>query len=306
MAANRTASSADYDIIPRAVHFDWETAPLHWLKDDPFASHAVNEFSYLLTQGEKFFCRVFREALPLVQDDKLRADVQAFIRQEAVHSRAHHESIEGYLKRIGIKGGDFERHNAVLFDEILSAEPFGRKLPRFLQKQWLVFRVGVVAAVEHFTAALGVYVLEADWESSGADPVVADLFRWHGAEEIEHRTVAYDLYRHLGGRWPLRTLLMGIVLPTLVLRIGAGTTALMRQDSSFDKRDASLLSSGFWRAWQRTAARGNMPDAGWFVRHALRFLRPGYEPLHEASTEQALAYIASSPAVVSPGGSAFA
>lgn len=298
MATRAHASSATYAIVPREVQFDWQNAPLHWLRDDAFASHAVNEFSYLLTQGERFFCRVFREALPLVRDEKLRADVQAFIKQEAVHSRAHHESIEGYLKRLGIDGGAFERNNAMLFDQLLSAEPYGRRLPHFLQKQWLVFRVGAVAAIEHFTSALGVYVLEADWEGSGADPAVADLFRWHGAEEIEHRTVAYDLYRHLGGRWPLRTLLMAIVLPTLVLRMGAGTAQLIRQDPGMNRKAASLLNPGFWYAWRQAAVRGNVPDVVWFSFHSLRFLRPGYEPLHEASTEQALTYINSSPAVL--------
>jgi predicted metal-dependent hydrolase len=302
MASLPSASSAPYDIVPRDVQFDWQSSPLHWLRDDAFASHAINEFSYLLTQGEKFFCRVFREALPLVTDDKLRADVQAFIKQEAVHSRAHHDSIEGYLKRLGVAGGAFEHNNAWLFDNFLAAEPFGRKLPGFLQKQWLVFRVGAVAAIEHFTAALGVYVLEADWESSGADPVVADLFRWHGAEEIEHRTVAYDLYRHLGGRWPMRTLLMAIVLPTLVLRMGAGTAQLMQQDPSFAPTASRLLNPAFWYAWRQAAKRGNVPDVVWFVFHSLRFLRPGYEPLHEASTEQALAYIHSSPAVLATRG----
>lgn len=298
MRTPSSASTAPYDIVPREVQFDWDSAPLHWLRDDAFASHAVNEFSYLLTQGEKFFCRVFREALPLVTDDKLRADVQAFIRQEAVHSRAHHDSIEGYLRRLGVAGGAFERNNALLFDQLLAAAPLGRRLPRFLQERWLVFRVGVVAAVEHFTSALGVYILEADWEGSGADPVVADLFRWHGAEEIEHRTVAYDLYRHLGGRWPLRALLMGIVLPTLVLRMGAGTAQLIRQDPALEGEAASLLHPGFWYAWRRAAVRGNVPDVVWFAFHSLRFLRPGYEPLDEASTEQALAYINSSPAVL--------
>lgn len=286
-------------IIPRNVKFDWSSNELHWIRDDAFSSHAINEFSYLLTSGEKFFCRVFREALPLVTDDRLRADVQAFVKQEAIHSRAHHDSIEGYLKRLGIDGGDFERNNAVLFDQWLAREPYGRKIPKPLQHQWLVLRVGAVAAIEHFTASLGTFVLEAEsWERDGADPVVADLFRWHGAEEIEHRTVAYDLYRHLGGRWPLRTLLMAIVMPALVLRMGAGVVQLMQQDPVFDRRDAKLLRPGFWRTWSQAAARGNTPAVSWFARHALRFIRPGYHPIHEASTEQALNYISSSPGVL--------
>jgi predicted metal-dependent hydrolase len=286
-------------IVPRKVKFDWARSELHWIKDDPFSSHWANEFSYLLTQGEKFFCRVFREALPRVEDPKLRADVEAFIKQEAVHSRAHHDSIEAYLKRLGIVGGAFERHNAVLFDRWLAQEPLGRKLPKPLQRQWLIIRIGVVAAVEHYTAALGTFVLEADsWKRDGADPVVADLFRWHGAEEIEHRSVAYDLYRHLGGGWPLRTLLMAVVLPTLMERMGSGIAQLMRQDPAFSASQTHPLRPGFWRAWSRSAAQGNTPSLGWYVRHAFRFLRRGYHPEHEASTEQALRYIASSPGVL--------
>ena len=224
--------------------------------------------------------------------------MQAFIKQEAVHSRAHHDSIESYLKRIGVSGGAFERHNTVLFDRFLDSKPFGREVPPALQRRWLVFRVGAVAAIEHFTAALGTFVIEAEsWERSGADPVVADLFRWHGAEEIEHRSVAYDLYRHLGGRWPMRALLMAIVMPTLLQRMAAGTGWLMQQDPSFAAADADPRSWRFWRAWMRSAARGNLPAPGWFARHALRFLKPGYHPGHEASTEQALRYIASSPGV---------
>lgn len=286
-------------IIPRNVSFDWDSAELHWLRDDAFASHWANEFSYLLTQGERFFCRVFREALPLVDDPALRADVDVFIKQEAVHSRAHHQSIEGYLKRLGLSGGDFEQHNAVLFDRLLAREPFGRTLPKRLARQWLVVRVGIVAAVEHYTAALGTFVLEAEsWERSGADPVVADLFRWHGAEEIEHRTVAYDLYRHLGGGWPLQVLLAGLVLPLLMERMGSGIGQLMRQDPTFAAGEASLLRPAFWRHWRASAARGNMPPVGWYLRHALRFVSPGYDPVREASTEQALAYIANSPGVL--------
>lgn len=295
----KKASSADYDIIPRRVKFDWETSPLHWIPDDPFASHALNEFSFLLTQGEKFFCRVFRTALPHVTDDKLRADVEAFIKQEAVHSRAHHDSIEEYLKRLGLSGGRFEERNALLFDQLLLDDPFGRKLPETLQYQWLVFRIGLVAAIEHYTAALGVFVLEADaWDQHGADPVVADLFRWHGAEEVEHRTVAYDLYRHLGGTHSMRTLAMAIAFPALVSLSMLGTAHMIRHDEKLKNASSAPIPLRLALGWLRSARLGTFPTMGWFPMHALRFLRPGYNPLDEASTEQALAYIHSSPGVL--------
>jgi predicted metal-dependent hydrolase len=34
----------------------------------------------------------------------------------------------------------------------------------------------------------------------GADPVPATLFLWHLAEEVEHKSVAFDVYRAVGGR----------------------------------------------------------------------------------------------------------
>ena len=288
-------------IVPRKVRFDWNGQPLHWMRDDAFASHWANAFHYLLTQGARFFCRTFREALPLVHDAHLRADVEAFIKQEAIHGKAHHDAIEGVLKQLGIDGGKFERTNARLFDQWLAKEPGGRKLPSFLERRWLVTRVGIVATIEHFTAALGTFLLEAhSWEQHGADPVIADLYRWHGAEEIEHRTVAFGLYRHLGGGWSQQALLMSVVFPTLMQRMGDGISEMMQQDPCFDRRRLSPLSRRFRSAWRTSTRRGTTPGAGWFSAHALRYLKPGYDPENEASTEQALRYIAGSPGIIGP------
>lgn len=286
-------------IVPRKVHFEWNGQPLHWMRDDPFASHWANAFHYLLTQGERFFCRTFREALPLITDPRLRADVEAFIKQEAIHGKAHHDAIEGVLKQLNIDGGRFERDNARLFDQWLTREPGGRPLPEALARRWLVTRVGLVAAIEHFTAALGTFLLEADsWERYGADPVIADLYRWHGAEEIEHRTVAFALYRHLGGGWPQQTLLMAMVFPILMQRMGAGIGEMMQQDPSFGHRRLSPLGRRFRTAWRTSVRRRTTPGFAWFGRHALRYLQPGYDPEKEASTEQALRYIENSPGVI--------
>lgn len=293
-----TASSADYTIVPRKVAFDWSTAPLHWIPGDPFSSHMVNEFSYLLVPGERFFCRAFNEALPYVTDAKLREDVQAFIRQEAIHSRAHQESIRDYLNPHGINPEPVIARGEKLFMNLLAAEPFGRKPPKFLQKQWLILRVGIVAAVEHYTCGLGLFALRArNWDYSNADPVVTDLFRWHCAEEIEHRTVAFDLYQHLGGNLPTRAALMALVMPLLTYLSVSGTAHLIAQDQSFPREAASPWRPGFWKAFYRGAQAGNTFSLPWLMLHGLGFVHPGYNPINEASTEEAMNYINNSPAV---------
>src|SRR3954463_13852447 len=38
------------------------------------------------------------------------------------------------------------------------------------------------------------------YEHRRTHPAFGQLFKWHMLEEIEHRTVAFDLYRHLFGR----------------------------------------------------------------------------------------------------------
>ena len=59
--------------------------------------------------------------------------------------------------------------------------------PPVLRRRRLVDRVAIIAAIEHFTAVLGRWVLEArGYDRVGADPTMLDLLRWHGAEEVEH------------------------------------------------------------------------------------------------------------------------
>ena len=293
----RRASSTAHDILPRKVRFDWAKTPLEWIPGQPFASHFINEINMILPAGEFWFCRLYNQALPFVTDDKLRSDVQAFVRQEAMHARAHAGACSEYLRAHGI---DTRRNLAVmdwLFERALGDEPFGRKLPRLLQRRWLVFRLGIIAAVEHMTCVLGKYALNnREWDKAGADPVLLDLIRWHGAEEIEHRSVAFDLYTHLGGSYLSRYYLSAITFVAVFGIWADGAADLMRQDPRFAKQRPSVFRPWLWREWVRVARNGHLPDPLWLFLTELPYLSPWYDPRNEASTEQALAYLARSPA----------
>lgn len=291
------ASHTEGALQPRKVAFDWSETPLEWIPGQPFASHFINEINLLLPAGEFWFCRLYNQALPYVTDEKLRDDVQNFIRQEAMHARAHGGAVAEYLNAHGIETERNTRQEDWIFETLLADRPFGRKLPRALEYRWLVFRLGLVAAIEHMTCVLGKYALHNTvWDEAGADATLLDLLRWHGAEEMEHRSVAFDLYRHLGGGYLSRYYLASIAMPVIFGLWAHGAAHIMRQDSRFKARKPSAFRPWIWLEWQRHSRSGHLPSLPWLVWQQRSFFRPDYDPVHEASTEEALAYLDSSPA----------
>lgn len=293
--STQSASHTQGRLVPRKVAFDWSKTPLEWIPNQPFTSHFINEINLLLPAGEFWFCRVYNKALPFVKDEKLRDDVQMFMRQEAMHARAHAGAVVDYLNSHGIETKSNMSREDWLFETLLSDAPFGRKPPKFLEHRWLVFRLGIIAAVEHMTCVLGKYALEnKNWDAG--DPVLLDLIRWHGAEEIEHRSVAFDLYKHLGGGYPSRYYLATIVMPMIFGLWVAGAAHIMKQDPRYKAKKPSVFKPWIWLEWQRTSKTGQLPSIFWLMGQQLPFFSPWYNPVNEGSTEEALAYLNSSPA----------
>jgi len=179
----------------RDVHFDWSGLPLRWIPGQPFASHLLNVLHILLPEGERFFVKTFREALPLIRDDRLREDAIGFIGQEGMHAGAH-QGVQDYFTTQGLDASGYVRELERIFRVMLGE----RGLSGRRQQEWLVERLAAIAGIEHLTAVLGDWVLNSPGlDAAGADPRMLDLLRWHGAEEVEHRAVAFELYMHLMG-----------------------------------------------------------------------------------------------------------
>lgn len=292
-----------HKLVARPVSFDFSSSPVHWIPDDPICTHLINGINLILPAGEFFFCRVYNKALPHVADPVLRDDVKGFIRQEATHARAHIGAQE-FLSQHGYNLDKPLARANWLFSVLLGEAPLGIKLlqRRALAQPWLVIRVGVVAAVEHFTGALGQWCMDnTSWDK--ADPVIADLFRWHLAEEVEHRAVAFDLLKHLVPNRPtfylLRQSLMLVIFPMFIYVLGDTGRKLGQQDP--DTAVQAIANRGFIRlmvAYQRQAkATDNGPTLGFLCKAALRWVSPRFHPESEGNTVQALAYLARSPAV---------
>jgi len=73
---------------------------------------------------------------------------------------------------------------------------------------------------------------------------------------------------------------------------------MMRQDPALAKHRPSPWRAWMWREWRRVADEtGHLPRFGWLMREAMKYLSPGYHPIYEADSQQALDYLNGSPGV---------
>ncbi|HSV59340.1 MAG TPA: metal-dependent hydrolase [Variovorax sp.] len=203
----------------------------HWCDGDPFRTAFFNALSMSFPIGEQFFIDSVRgglAALPEAQQAPLRAQVQGFIGQEATHRRLH-ALYNAHLDTLGLVN-DWERRARERFKLMEGVDI----------RHWL----GITAANEHFTAVFADWMLRNPQWLGSDDERLRTLWLWHSAEESEHRSTAFDLYRALGGNeeWRLRWFRR----VTLVF-IGDA----LRQTVANLRRDGSLWR---WRTWKGAAS----------------------------------------------------
>jgi predicted metal-dependent hydrolase len=185
------------EIIRRDVSFAFDpaTAPRDWVANDPFQSTFLGALSLLFPEGERFFVESVKQQQGKLEDPVLRRAVAGFIGQEAMHGREHRA-----------------------FNEVLLAHGH-RSAPRVEARlKWFLLRVrkllspmsqlAVTTALEHFTAMLAEALLRNERMRDELDPAVRALWLWHALEESEHKAVAFEVYRAVGGGYLRRTGMM--------------------------------------------------------------------------------------------------
>jgi predicted metal-dependent hydrolase len=290
-AAGPHDASLDHERLvlqARDVEFDWATLPFHYVPNEVFATHFCNVLHLLLPAGEEFIAGIFKETLPLIKDDQLRLDVQGFISQEAMHSQAHSGVLE-HFAATGIDLTPFTDQTTWLFQKLLGDRPGWSRRRR---QSWLLERVSLVAALEHYTAILGEWILDTpQLDAIGADPVMLDLIRWHGAEEVEHKAVAFDTMKHLrGGYWrQMRTQL--VITPALAWLWIRGVRFMYSVDP--------YLAPGTkprWRDYFSAARRGLVPGPAQFLPVIGAYYKLNFHPSQLGGVGRAVDYLATSPA----------
>lgn len=291
MATTQPYDTEAHAIHPRDVHFDFSTVPMHYIPGEALATHVANVMHLVLPEGERAMVAALSEALPYIDDERLGEEVRGFIGQETVHANSH-DSARKHLQSIGLDVEGFARRIAWLIDRVLG----DHGLTGRAEKAWLKERLGLFAGMEHFTAVIGEWLLNADiLEERGMHPAMLDLVRWHGAEEVEHRSVVFDAFMYLDGSYARRArtglLAAALLLPLFVI----ATAHLYRADPSPDK-------GRFWLGQFVSATRrGIIPHWTVFATEMPRYLNPHFHPSQMGPMDRAIRYLAHSPAARAPG-----
>ena len=119
--------------------------------------------------------------------------------------------------------------------------------------------------------------------------MMLDLLRWHGAEEVEHRSVAFELFMHVDGGYRRRVRTWATAFTALAFLWQRGARFFMANDPTLadgQGEPGSVLPGG---------QQGMLPSTPAMLKSIPRYLSRAYHPSQEGSTAQAVAYLAASP-----------
>ena len=215
------ASKTPKNMIPkvRRPQFAFSEAndmPRYWWDNDPVKTLLLAAMSASFPPGERFFIDSVRHYQDQITDPELKKAIKGFIGQEAHHSREH-ELMNGFLQERGVDLARLER-------EILG---FMNLLRKHLSPER---QLAHTVAVEHFTALMAEEFLLKYDALEEMDPRIAPIWAWHAIEESEHKAVAFDVYKAIGGSEFTRVTEMMIVSVLFPVFSAVHLVQLMKED----------------------------------------------------------------------------
>jgi len=200
-----------------------------WLDNDAFKTAFFNALSMTFPAGEGFFIESVKHFRDEVTDPKLKDDVSKFIAQEGIHSREHRK----YNRLLcQLRGYDQKRMEGRTEKMVQIGK----------EKMSPIIRLAATCGVEHLTAIFADKILD-NWMVNDMEPTMKSLWQWHSAEELEHKSVAYDIYTLFSGNYRTRRITMRLFTMHFLWNLLANTAYMLRKDMQLWKW--ATLKSGF-------------------------------------------------------------
>jgi len=263
----QTPTISDRKIPTRRISFkdSLSDLPRHFCADeDLIGSHVVAALSSVFPDGEDFFVRSVRHFRDQIADPVLKRQVAGFIGQEAMHGREH-RVLNDRLSELGYPTKRVERITKAglkVRTRVLSAKS----------------NLAATAALEHFTATLAELLMSNEQvrEMIG-HPEVKNVFLWHALEESEHKAVAFDVYKAVGGSERTRVWTMNLIRMGFIVGVTFQVLLSLAGDRETYRR------GNLRKSWKRFRSSPVMSRQVW--RRLRDYNRPDFHPDDHDSTE---------------------
>ena len=261
----QTHRPSNLHIVVRKLAYDYQT-PLrshrYWLDNDPIGTHFINALQSTFPDGEMFFIQAALDGARILRQhgslgNQMEQDLKSFQQQEAHHSQQHRLWTEALIQmgyeKLALYNKDLHKYDA-WFRKHISAE----------------WRLSITAAAEHYTASLAYLFTHVNQDLlMRGDAPFNSLLLYHAMEEIEHKSVCFDLSQMLSRSYLLR--IIGFIFTTLDLAI-----------SIYMRMRYLLEKDGLWgwkyrvKVWKYFLGRSGLLK-GLFPR-IIQYLRPSFHP----------------------------
>ncbi|MGL4304594.1 MAG: metal-dependent hydrolase [Mycobacteriaceae bacterium] len=244
----------------RRIKFSYPETQLqrHYVNNDLVMSHVISILSAMFPEGEDFFIRSVRYYSDRITDPELKSQVSGFIGQEVTHGREHRH-INERLQKMGYPTATLDRY---------VKRDFAR-IEKLFSPQ---IQLAITAALEHYTAIFAnILLTEPRARALLTSEEVRSLLLWHAFEEVEHKSVAFDVYRHIGGNERVRIMTMRAITVTFITSIVIWTLISLAKDraaynprtlfgSLAQLRKIPWLRRGVFRELRKYTVKGFHPD----------------------------------------------
>src|SRR5438067_7024404 len=215
----------------RTMEFDacFDDLPKHFAPGgDIVMSHVLTVLSSVFPDGEDYFVRSVEAVRDRIDDPSLRDDVDGFIGQESMHGREH-RALNEHLAELGYP--------------TRAIGTYVKRLTAF-RERFTSERVNLAftAALEHYTATLAETLLtDPQARAAIGHEGVRSLLTWHALEESEHKAVAFDVYRRMGGTERMRVTTMWLTHLTFVLETSVWAAISLAMDPAARRHPMRVL-----------------------------------------------------------------
>jgi uncharacterized protein len=261
----------DVGILVRKMGLTYgDDMPSLWFDNNAFLSMYFTAFSAVLPQGEAQFIHSVRLFQDRIKDPVLLAKVRAFIGQEGHHSKEH-TALNDAMKKRGFDIAKIERRVA--------------KDLAFWKRQAPEAQLAMTVCSEHYTALLADFAVSKDPTAlERIAPPARTIWAWHCIEELEHKSVAFDVYDQLVGDRDL--------LRRTMVRVTAWSIYATVTDAFKLMPHAGHMTD--WRMWKEAFGfLGGMRNALWkdYMDFYKRDFHPGQHDSSRALDAARLKYL---------------